>query len=860
MIYEYEIDNLNPGTYSVIVTDCTITQCPLVETFNLLQEPTCIEITDLFIYNMDCDTEPVIPSNAELEVIGGTGNYSYSWENNITGQVVGIAESVSNIPPGEYTVTVTDENSQFNDCEAQSTFIIENVIGFDYLNNGELNVDIILSDFSYGNNIPCFGGTASVEDFILYSNGNPIYEEDGIYEINWGEINPESIGAGTYSISVTNITLDPTCTSLPIQFTVNQPDELEVVVPDISTCNSCPGIATATINGGTPPYSDTWINTATGEEITELDENELNGFGIGENGFINILNPGSYEVIITDYNGCTDSWEFNVLSEPESIAWASINTTDTCVPDNCDGSAELEIDFDVNQDDSTYIPYWFNCSGESMMNNVNQDNPFLIENLCPGEYSCQFFDAVSNELHTLCFEIDPGSFDINFDITDVKCYGENNGAINITPSGGTPNYSYLWSNGAITQDIENLAPGEYTVTVTDQLGCIVQESVTVNEPPSLEVDYQIQPLECGEWDVSCLNACDGSIRIDVGGGVPPYEYVLIQNDLEISGSFDTEVIVDGICEGEWIFAVYDASGCSNTNENINLKFEAPPEMVIEYWIDNEISCYEESEGNNQDGSITVSVNGGTPFTFGPDQIENTNDDEIYYSFNWEDSNGFLSNSQNITNLISDYYTLNVNDCNQNIDCIVSEYILLEPPIDLQLECSQVNPSCVDANNGSISLTVTGGNSIGLEYFYSINGADYLPFETEGNEFIIENLEIGEYDIIVKDIKGCEESCNIILETYNEECLEVPTLITPNGDRYNDLWEIENIDNFYPNAQIKIHNRWGQLIYEHNEGNYYDNMWDGTHEGENLPIGAYYFIINCNDELNKKLHGAVLIKR
>ena len=182
-------------------------------------------------------------------------------------------------------------------------------------------------------------GTASAEDFILYSNGNPIYEGDGIYEINWGEINPQSIGAGTYSISVTNITLDPTCTSLPIQFIVNQPDELEVVVPDISTCNSCPGIATATINGGTPPYSDTWINTTTGEEITELDENDLNGFEMEKNGFINIFKSRSYEVIITDYNGCTDS-EFNVLSEPESIDWASINTTDTCVLDNCDGSAE----------------------------------------------------------------------------------------------------------------------------------------------------------------------------------------------------------------------------------------------------------------------------------------------------------------------------------------------------------------------------------------------------------------------------------------------------------------------------------------------------------------------------------------
>ena len=58
--------------------------------------------------------------------------------------------------------------------------------------------------------------------------------------------------------------LNPTCTSLPIQFTVNQPDELEVVVPDISTCKIVLGIATATISGGTPPYSDVWINTTTG--------------------------------------------------------------------------------------------------------------------------------------------------------------------------------------------------------------------------------------------------------------------------------------------------------------------------------------------------------------------------------------------------------------------------------------------------------------------------------------------------------------------------------------------------------------------------------------------------------------------
>ena len=64
----------------------------------------------------------------------------------------------------------------------------------------------------------------------------------------------------------------------------------------------------------------------TGEEIDELDENNLNGFGIGENGFINVLTPGAYEIQITDYNGCQNSWEFNVFDNPEPINWANINT------------------------------------------------------------------------------------------------------------------------------------------------------------------------------------------------------------------------------------------------------------------------------------------------------------------------------------------------------------------------------------------------------------------------------------------------------------------------------------------------------------------------------------------------------
>ena len=235
------------------------------------------------------------------------------------------------------------------------------------------------------------------------------------------------------------------------------------------------------------------------------------------------------------------------------------------------------------------------------MENVNENNPFLIENLCPGEYTCQIFDGSTNEVHSICFSIEAGNFEVTLDVENVQCFGENNGSINVEINGGTPPYTYEWDNGEITQDLENLSPGWYTITVIDNLDCVVQESVYVEEPSALDINYQLLPLECGDWDVSCVNSCDGSMQINVLGGEPPYNYVLIQNNLEISGTTNSEVfIIDQICEGDWIFGVYDSNGCTNPEGAINLTFDAPPEMEITYWV-GDVSCYEENEGNIQDG-------------------------------------------------------------------------------------------------------------------------------------------------------------------------------------------------------------------------------------------------------------------
>lgn len=98
-----------------------------------------------------------------------------------------------------------------------------------------------------------------------------------------------------------------------------------------------------------------------------------------------------------------------------------------------------------------------------------------------------------------------------------------------------------------------------------------------------------------------------------------------------------------------------------------------------------------------------------------------------------------------------------------------------------------------------------------------------------------------------------------IEIEIEECgIVIPTAFTPDGDNTNDLWEIENIDAVYPNNKVFVYNRWGNLIYDSIEGGYNQMKWDGTYNGENLPVGTYYFIIEYNDNFTASSNGIVSI--
>ena len=93
----------------------------------------------------------------------------------------------------------------------------------------------------------------------------------------------------------------------------------------------------------------------------------------------------------------------------------------------------------------------------------------------------------------------------------------------------------------------------------------------------------------------------------------------------------------------------------------------------------------------------------------------------------------------------------------------------------------------------------------------------------------------------------------------EDCdIIIPTAFTPDNDLANDHWEIVNLDEVYPNNVVRIYNRWGNLIYESNVGNYATNPWKGKYKGNDLPVGSYYFIIELNDKNNTKKNGTISI--
>ena len=528
------ITGVAAGTYFVTITDangCTDTSSVTIT------EPTTLVAASVVDANISCNGGN--DGAATASATGGTAPYTYLWSNAAT------TASIAGVAAGTYSVTITDANG----CIDTSSVTIT-------------EPTVLVAASVVDSNVSCNGGsegnaTASVTGgtapyTYLWSNAATTASLSGI--------------AGTYFVTITDAN---GCTDTS-SVTITEPTALVAasVVDASVTCNGGnDGAATVSATGGTAPYSYLWSNAATTASIVGV-------------------TAGTYNVTITDANGCTDTSSVTITEPTALIASGVVDASVTCNGGN-DGTATAS----ATGGTAPYTYLWSNAATTAS-----------IVNVTAGTYNVTITDANGCTDTSSVIITEPAALAASGMTTNVSCNGGNDGTIDISVSGGTAPYTYLWSNAATTASIVNVTAGTYSVTITDANGCTDNSSVTITEPIVLTASGVAT-------NVSCNGGNDGTVDLSVTGGTAPYTYAW-------DNSATTEDMI-GLTAGTYSVTVTDANGCTATASATITEST----LLVTNGTITDVSCL-----GSADGSIDVTVTGGTtPYTYAWDNTATTED-------------------------------------------------------------------------------------------------------------------------------------------------------------------------------------------------------------------------------------------
>ena len=431
--------------------------------------------------------------------------------------------------------------------------------------------------------------------------------------------------AGSYTLTVSDA---KGCTATET-YQINEPGNLQATVSatDATCQGNCDGSVSASATGGTAPYSFAWSNGASGATASGLC-------------------AGSYDVTITDANGCS-TLSTVVVNEP-SLLTGSVSTTDASCAGTCDGSASASASGGV-------APYTYLWS--------TGGNTATETGLCAGSCSVTITDAHGCVTVTTFTINEPGALQGSATSTDASCHGTCDGTANASATGGTAPYTFAWDNGDTQAATTGLCAGSYSVTITDANGCVVVTSITVAEPTLLTASGTTS-------DASCAGVCDGSATVSANGGIAPYAYVWTSG-----GTGATET---GLCAGTHDVTVTDANGCVTV---VSLTVNEPSALQAS------ASSVDATCHGTCDGSALVNATGGT----------------APYTYAW--SSGSVAAAE--TGLCAGSYSVTVTDAN---GCATVANVTVGEPIVLSAVVTTTDASCASNCDGSASVSASGGTA------------------------------------------------------------------------------------------------------------------------------------------------------
>jgi len=451
---------------------------------------------------------------------------------------------------------------------------------------------------------------------------------------------------------------------------------------------------------------------------------------------ISDLNAGSYYMSMIDSVGCRDtSAVFVIEAVPDLLTInADVVNQMLCFGDN-DGSISLACAGGTEPYQLTYT-----------LNNGPVQNTTCgttLTNLLCGQYEFTLIDDNDCEAADIAIIDCPANIILQLSFTNVLCFGQDDGTVTGTVTGGTGNLSVVWTPqgdfptytpapGPINLNATGLGSGNFNLTVTDENGCEEMTDISIIEPAPFSADTTV-------IDVSCFGGTDGCIELEISGGTPP--------TVTTATDMDSGTVFANICAlpaGMYQIDIVDDNGCPLMIDSIMV--EEP--LELEYlFSDTAVSCFGQA-----DGSIFVTdITGGT----------------AQYTYSISPGSGIESegvDNVNYTNLPANTYSVTITDA---ANCVVTiPGIVITSPAQLALTIEATDVSCFGANDGIVILEATGGTGV-------------ITLDPDGISLPItlNDLAPDTYTFTVSDESGCADEASIII--FEPELMEASILSTQN---------------------------------------------------------------------------------
>ncbi|WP_179347648.1 T9SS type B sorting domain-containing protein [Winogradskyella pacifica] len=853
------------GMYTITITD-TVTSC--TEEVSVSVAEAILPIVTLTPTDITCFGDN--SGSFEINIANYTGTYTYEVFDSLGTSVTGIINAntstnpviVTGMSAGTFTVEITETDIPL--CSATASVTIASPT-----NGISLNI-------SETSNVTCNDNEGTITAIATGGWGDLEYELTGAATVAYSSNGSfTGLSAGTYTVNAR----DASGCIVSETITLETPDPIAATFTPNTTVLSCFGdqdasITITNVTGGQGANYTYTLNTVlptpsvSGPQTSNIFEN---------------LGPGTYFVRITDGFHCEFSSANIVITEPTPVEASLVRTTtQTCL-------TESTLTLSATGGTGLYS-YSENASFAPIIGTFTTSTTFSVPD---GTYSYFVRDAngcvtnVSNEI-----TVDPlPDLEVTLEASNlvINCFGDNNGSILASATGGLGNYTYtLQDNLGNTVTAPQTSPGFFTELFAGDYVVLVESGDCDVTSTPISITEPATPIEATLVvnNVSCAGNNNGSVEVTASGGTGVIKYAISPQSNQF---FETNTF-ENLAPGDYDIIVMDESGCY-------LRFDVTitePEQVVLSIVPG--SFFPEVCSGNLDGEFSIAISGGTlPYSVSLDDY-----DGVYTT------GSAAQNEFDFTNLEGGDHIVFVRDaagCESEWNITFPESVTILPEIIIESICENniqgnrvtvtVDASIEDLtqldyslNGGPYQSSNTFINvPVGIDHFIDVrhtNGCiqttEFFDIEmadpvtltlTEGglNEYIInaaggagdyqftindedygnENsffiFESGLYTIRVMDSSGCYASLQIELE-FQEIC--IPNWFTPNGDGEFDTWAPGCTEN-YPNLTFDIFDRYGRKVATYHVG----EVWDGKYKGRELPSGDYWFVVQTNDATHDK---------